>query len=313
MPMFRHDLPQVKDKLFLTDGGLETTLVFLENVQLPMFASFPLVVDEKGRRRLRDYYRPYLQIARERNLGFILDTPTWRASADWGEALGFSPKALTSVNRRAVALLEEIRNEADHPAPLVISGIIGPRGDGYRPDSRMTADEAQHYHGAQMRTFADTEADMVSAVTLPYVDEALGITQAALDARIPLVLSFTVETDGTLPSGEELSDAIARIDDATGGYPAYYMINCAHPRHFEHVLQDGGGWTDRIRGIRANASTRSHAELDEATELDIGDPESLGQDYRRLRGKLRRLCVMGGCCGTDHRHLKAICEAVLPQ
>ncbi|HEX2526026.1 MAG TPA: homocysteine S-methyltransferase family protein [Geminicoccus sp.] len=312
MPRFRHDLPQMREGLFLTDGGLETTLVFLENVPLPMFASFPLVVDEQGQERLRSYYRPYLEIARERGLGFILDTPTWRANADWAKLLGYGPTALASVNRRAVALLEAIRDEADHPAPLVISGIVGPRGDGYRPDSRMTAEDARSYHHAQIATFAETEADMVSAVTLNYAEEALGIARAAADVDLPLVLSFTVETDGRLPSGQQLRDAVATVDDATGGSPVYYMINCAHPSHFRHVLEDGGQWLDRIGGIRANASARSHAELDEATELDIGDPKALAQDYRRMRDQLRRLCVMGGCCGTDHRHLRAICEAVLP-
>ena len=287
--------------------------MFLEGVQLPMFASFPLAVDEAGCARLCRYYAPYLAIARERGLGFILDTPTWRANADWAKLLGYGPTALACVNRRAVALLEAIREEADHPAPLVISGVVGPRGDGYRPTACMTTHEAQEYHHAQLATFAETAADMVSAVTLNYPEEALGIARAAADVGLPLVLSFTLETDGLLPSGGSLRDAIAKVDDATAGFPAYYMINCAHPRHFEHILhEDGGDWLARIRGIRANASTRSHAELDEAIELDIGDPGQLGQEYRSIQQILPHLCVMGGCCGTDHRHIRAICEAVLP-
>jgi S-methylmethionine-dependent homocysteine/selenocysteine methylase len=193
----------------------------------------------------------------------------------------------------------------------VITGVVGPRGDGYRPSARMTVAEARNYHATQIRTFAETEADMVGAFTLNYPQEAIGIAMAAAEADMPVSLSFTLETDGRLPSGDELRDAIAAVDEATGGYPAYYLINCAHPRHFERVLAKGGAWLDRIRGIRANASTRSHAELDEATELDIGDPVSLGQDYRTMRSTLRHLCVMGGCCGTDHRHVRAICEAVL--
>ena len=127
---------------------------------------------------------------------------------------------------------------------------------------------------------------------------------------MPAAISFTLEIDGKLPSGDTLADAIARTDAETGAYPAYYMINCAHPTHFEHVLRDGGAWTKRIRGLRANASARSHAELDESTELDDGNPEELGVQYRELRSLLPQLTVVGGCCGTDHRHVAAICKAM---
>ena len=312
MSRYRRNLPQLGDDLFLTDGGLETTLIFLEGVELPLFASFTLVADEAGCGQLRRYYQPYLEIARAYGVGFILDTPTWRANADWAQQLGYGPAALACINRRSVSLMESIREMAAHPEPIVISGIVGPRGDGYRPSSRMTAAEAQAYHHSQLATFADTAADMASAVTMNYPEEALGIAKAAAAVDLPVVLSFTLETNGMLPSGDSLQDAIACVDDVTGGYPAYYMINCAHPRHFEHILNSPGGWQDRIGGVRANASTRSHAELDEATELDIGDPEALGMEYRSMRESLRRLTVMGGCCGTDHRHIRAICEAVMP-
>jgi homocysteine S-methyltransferase len=313
MPRYRHDLPQMRGDLFLTDGGLETTLVFLEGLDLPLFAAFPLLADEKGQEQLRRYYLPYLELAKERGMGFVIDTPTWRASQDWATRLGFDAAALDGLNRRAVALAEELRDEfAQATGPLVISGAMGPRGDGYRADFRMSAAEAKDYHAAQIGSFADAGADFVSAVTLNYPEEAIGVALAARAAAMPVVLSLTVETDGRLPSGDLLPDTLAAVDDATDGYPAYYMINCAHPSHFAHVLADGGGWLDRIRGIRANASALSHAELDEATELDSGDPAALAADYRALRQTLRHLCVVGGCCGTDHRHVRAICEAVAP-
>lgn len=307
MSKYRRRLPQLGDDLFLTDGGLETTLVFIDKLDLPCFAAFDLLKDEDGTERLRRYYDRYVGIAKDCGTGFILEAPTWRANSDWGERIGYDAHALADANRRAIGLLLEIRAAHETPGlPMVVSGNLGPRGDGYRADVRMDVETARGYHAPQVETFAGTDADMISALTLNYVEEAVGIVQAARDAGIPVAISFTVETDGRLPSGESLGEAITRTDDATGGYAAYFMINCAHPTHFEHVLRKAGAWRERIRGVRANASKRSHAELDESTELDIGDPRELGEEYRRLQELLPNLTVLGGCCGTDHRHVEAI-------
>jgi homocysteine S-methyltransferase len=302
-------LPLLEGGTFITDGGMETTLIFQKGIDLPEFASFVLLDDPAGIAALRDYYAPYVEIAREGGVGILLDTPTWRANADWGARLGYSPEALADVNRRAVALLEDLRSELGGEPPLVISGCVGPRGDGYRADERMTAAEAAAYHLPQITTFADTTADLVSALTLTYAEEAVGIVRAAQSAGVPVVVSFTVETDGRLPSGQSLPDAVAEVDAETDGAAAYFMINCAHPTHFEHVLGETGAVADRIRGIRANASTKSHAELDESDELDSGDPVDLAARYRALREPLPKLTVVGGCCGTDERHVAEICRA----
>lgn len=313
MPRYRHALPQLDGTVFLTDGGLETCLVFLEGIDLPCFASFPLIADETGQETLTRYFEPYLQTAAACGAGFILDTPTWRANADWGERMGYTASALADVNRRSVTWAARLRDAfATERMPIVINGVIGPRGDGYRADTRMSVAEAERYHGAQIKTLDGTEADVVSALTMTYVEEAIGIVRAAQGRDMPVVISFTVETDGRLPSGEALPAAIEQVDQATGGGPAYYMINCAHPTHFSGVIEADAPWLDRVRGVRANASTRSHAELDAATELDAGDPADLGRQYRALRGRMKRLSVLGGCCGTDHRHIAAICEACLP-
>jgi S-methylmethionine-dependent homocysteine/selenocysteine methylase len=311
MALYRSALPQMNGRIFLTDGGLETTLVFLEGVELPAFAAFPLIEEQEGRERLKRYFEPYLATARDRNVGFVLDTPTWRANTDWGRKLGYSPERLATINRRSVDFAAGLRETAGASAPIVVNGVIGPRGDGYQVGTAMTAEEARSYHEAQVVGFERSAADMVTAVTMTYVEEAVGIAEAAKEHGLPAAISFTVETDGRLPSGDSLKEAIRAVDRATGDYPAYYMINCAHPRHFEGVLAGAEPWLDRIRGIRANASTRSHAELDEARDLDAGDPVQLGRDYRGLRGRLRHLSVMGGCCGTDHRHIAAICEACM--
>jgi homocysteine S-methyltransferase len=306
----RGQLPHLAGGTFITDGGMETTLTFDEGIELPHFASFVLLDDASGLAMLRAYYTSYLDIAAQHGVGIVLDTPTWRANHDWGERLGYSAEALADVNRRGVALLEELRSTAQGKPQLIISGCIGPRGDGYRVDNAMTAEEAQHYHEPQVATFASTAADLVSALTLTYADEAVGVARAAHAAGIPSVISFTVETDGRLPSGQSLRDAIEEVDDRTQGAVAYFMINCAHPMHFAHVLDEGGGWRDRIRGVRANASEKSHAELDEAEELDAGDPVALAGHYRELQKQLPNLSVVGGCCGTSDRHVAEICAAV---
>jgi homocysteine S-methyltransferase len=299
----RERLPQLKGDTFITDGGLETVLIFDYGLALPDFAAFVLLYDEQGRAALRSYYETYLAIARERRAGIVLDTPTWRANADWGARLGYSAEALADVNRRGVAFLEELTQEED--IDLVISGCIGPRGDGYQVGTTMTPEEAESYHEAQVRTFAGTSADVVSALTLTYADEAVGIARATERAGIPSIISFTVETDGRLPSGQSLKEAMTQVDEETGEAPAYFMINCAHPTHFEHVLGEGG--LGRLRGLRANASSKSHAELDEAEELDQGDPHELAEQYRSLRRLWPQLTIVGGCCGTDHRHVDEIC------
>jgi homocysteine S-methyltransferase len=307
----RAQLPQLSGGTFITDGGMETTLIFDDGFDLPNFASFVLLSDPNGIEALRAYYTAYLEIAAQHGVGIVLDTPTWRANPDWGDLLGYSSDALTEANRRGVALLEELRaTAADGNAQVIISGCIGPRGDGYRADSRMNAEEAQGYHEAQVVTFADTAADLVSALTLTYADEAVGVARAAEAAGIPSVISFTVETDGRLPGGQSLGDAIEEVDARTEGSVAYFMINCAHPTHFAHVLEEDARWRDRIWGLRANASEKSHAELDESEELDAGDPAALARHYRDLKTRLPNLSVVGGCCGTNHRHVAEICAAV---
>lgn len=313
MARYRSTLPQLGDKLWLTDGGIETTLIFNEGIDLPDFASFHLLRNADGRRQLRRYFATYAEIARRYQLGLILESATWRASADWGARLGYSQAALADANLDAIRLLEEIRSELEtDTTPMVISGNVGPRGDGYVPDSSMSPEQAEEYHGRQIAVFADSPADMVCAATMNYVEEALGIVRAAQRVAMPVAISFTVETDGNLPTGQTLRSAIEQVDEATSYYPAYYMINCAHPTHFDHVVSERGHWRDRIRGVRANASRRSHAELNEATEVDAGNPVELAEQYARLTDRLPHLNVMGGCCGTDHRHVEHIAEACSP-
>lgn len=298
------------ERLFIGDGGLETTMIFREGIELPEFAAFTLLAEPGGREALRRYYRDFIEIARRHGTGFTLDTPTWRASSGWGEKLGYSATAIADVNREAVELGAEIRAEAGE-APIALCGVLGPEGDAYHPESVLSGEEAQAYHSPQVEVFAAAAAgvDMVAAYTLTYAEEAIGMVRAAGSAGVPISIAFTVETDGRLPSEEPLGEAIERVDAETANAAAYFMVNCAHPTHFGPAVERGGAWLKRLGGIRANASKMSHEELDNAEDLDDGDPAELASEYRALEPKLPALRVIGGCCGTDKRHIAAICDA----
>lgn len=313
MSKYRNNLPNGKDRLFLIDSGMETTFVFTDGIDLPAFAAYPLIAEARGRQRIRDYYRQHARIAADAGTGFILESVGWRANRDWGAQLGHDTDALASFNRESIRLLEDLRNELETPAmPVVISGCVGPRGDGYVAGSAMSVTEARGYHADQILTYASTGADQVTAMTMTNAEEAAGIALAARLANIPVAISFTLETDGCLPTGQSLKDAIAFVEDRSGRTPAYYMINCAHPDHFWHVLEPGAEWMQRLKGLRANASRMSHEELEACTELDAGNPLELGQLYGDIRKRFANFTVLGGCCGTDVRHIGAIAGACCP-
>lgn len=311
MTKYRDDLPQLGDKVFLSDSGLETTMIFHEGLELPYFAAFTLLDSHEGRAVLRRYFDRHIDIARQRKMGFVLDTPTWRANADWGRKLGLSDADLARINGQSVAFVGAIRDELETAdSPMVVNGVVGPRGDGYNPAFIMSEAEAEDYHRPQIDAFAAAGADMVSAITMTNLNEAIGIARAARKAGMPAVISFTVETNGVLPTGQPLAEAITATDAATDRAPAYYMVNCAHPSHFQDKLESGSGWMKRVRGIRANASRKSHVELDESTEIDIGNPAELSFEYAAIRSVHPQITVLGGCCGTDHRHIEQISSKV---
>jgi homocysteine S-methyltransferase len=310
--MYRNALPQLSDEVFLTDSGLETDLIFHGGFDLPEFAAFVLVDETRGMAALDTYFRRHADIAARHGCGVILEAPTWRASRDWGSRIGYQEAELRRVNQDAVDLVSRVRGDylGAATSPVVISGCIGPRADAYRPAAVMDEDEAENYHAGQIDILAGTDVDLVHAMTITYAAEAIGIARAAACAGVPAAISFTTETDGRLPDGTSLTDAVAAVDAATGCAPVYYGVNCAHPSHFESVLPTGAIGA-RVRSVRANASRKSHAELDESATLDAGDPIELSHDYVRLRAQHPRISIFGGCCGTDARHVQAIADALL--
>ena len=312
MARYRDALPQLSDDLFLMDAGLETDIIFNHGVEIPEFAAHTLLPDPKGRETLVNYFREHLSLAGATDAGFVLDSQTWKAHLHWAKDLGASEDDLRQANHEAIAFISGLRDEfSGNVRPIVLNGLIGPRGDAYAPEEEIAANEAEQYHSKQIGWLAETEADMVTALTFTQSDEAIGVVRAAQVAELPIVVSFTVETDSNLPTGQPLGAAIQAVDDATEQAAAYFMVNCAHPDHFSHVLEDGD-WSRRIRGIRCNASRKSHAELDESEFLDDGDPVELGGQYKAIHTKMPWLNVFGGCCGSDLRHVTEIAHALTP-
>lgn len=302
---YRENLPQLRAATpFLAWTGMETDLIFNCGVDLPGFASFPLLERAETRAIVLDYYRAQIRLAAEFGLGTILESTTWMANLDRAAPLGYGAGQLAEINCDAIALMTEARAAETH-APVVLSANVGPRGDGYG-EGDMSAAQAEAYHRPQIAALARTNVDVVSAYTMTNAAEAIGIVRACASLGLPVVVAFTVETDGRLPDGQPLAEAIAATDAATDAAAAYYMVNCAHPEHFDTVLNG----SHRLKGLVVNASRCSHAELDEAETLDDGNPEELGAQIGALARAYPEICVVGGCCGTDMRHLRHMARAV---
>jgi S-methylmethionine-dependent homocysteine/selenocysteine methylase len=297
---------------YVTDGGIETDLIFHHGVDAPEFAIFPMVEDEAGRALLTRYFDDYAAIAAKAGVGLTLDAPTWRANPDWADKLGYDVTALDRVNRAAIEFMQGLREtfvSRYGVTDIKVGGLHGPRGDGYVAGEDADPDEAAEYHAAQVRSAASAGADQVTVLTMTGPGEAIGFVRAVRDVGLPAAVGFTVETDGRLPDGTMLRDAIARVDAEEA--PDYFIVNCAHPTHVAPALEGDGdpddrAWLGRIQGLRPNASRMSHAELDEASELDEGNPGELATGVDTLRAKLRYLRIVGGCCGTDSRHVAAL-------
>lgn len=313
MSKYRNDLPFGSDRYFLTDGGMETDFIFHHGIDIPDFATFELLKKPAMEDFIRDYFKQYTDIANKNGAGFILGGLTWRANNDWGAKFGYdTPEKVDAVVKKVIQYLNKVRNELEtEDMPIVISGSLGPRGDGYDPGNPISTESAKEYHSAQIRSFYESDTDFVSALTMANAPETLGIVLAAKEIDMPIAVSFTVETDGNLPTGMSIKEAIEIIEEKSDAYPIYYMINCAHPTHFAHILKESGKWKDRLMGIRANASKCSHEELDNATELDDGNPLEFGKEYQDILAHNPQIKIIGGCCGTDHRHVDEAAKACL--
>lgn len=307
MAIHRETRPQLQGGLFLDYAGMETDIIFNRGRDLPGFAAYPLLESEDGRKMLTEYMKALIAVAASHDAGVILESPTWLANRDRAADLGYTPERLALLNKQAIELMTRVRSEAGD-LPTIICGVIGPRDDAYAPSAQMSAEQAEAYHAEQVAVLAQADVDMIGGYTLAYPAEAAGMVLAIKKSGIPAMISFTVETDGRLPTGQSLGEAIEEVDATTDGYASYFMINCAHPDHFTGILSDAP-WMQRLRGVMVNASRCSHAELDEADELDDGDPLELGQQIAEIQRRFPQITIVGGCCGTDMRHITQIAQS----
>ncbi len=299
-------LPHETDRKFLVYAGTGTDLIFNHGVELPGFASFPLLENPETRAILAQQMRDLVELSADMGLGCILDAPTWMANADRAAPLGYDAERLRAVNKDGVALMEEVRQGSGRDDVLV-SACIGPRYDPYADIPPISVGQARAYHNAQLSALKETSVDLVTGYTFNRTGEAAGCILASQDIGLPIIMSLVVETDGCLADGTPLIDAIDQIEAQTDGSALFYMVNCAHPTHFADVIKAH----PRLKGVVANASSCSHAELDEAEELDDGDPVQLGQEIAAAMRDNPSIQVFGGCCGTDMRHLKQMALEVL--
>lgn len=312
MSRYRTELPQLSGDLFLADAGIETDLIFNHGIEIREFAAHTLLSETAGREALANYFRPFLRLAKQYDAGFILDSQTWKAHRHWASDLQSAPEELRQANRDSIQFISELRDEFPDNKPIVLTGIVGPRGDAYSPDQLIEANQAREYYREQVGWLSETECDMVCGTTFTQAGEAIGLVLACNELEMPVVISFTVETDGSLPTGQSLGEAIVSVDDATNCGASYFAVNCAHPDHFFHVLKDQP-WGKRIKAMRCNASRQSHAELDACEVLDDGNPTELGSQYREVAQRMPWINIFGGCCGTDLRHVTQIAESVSDQ
>ncbi|KAA3605513.1 MAG: homocysteine S-methyltransferase [Planctomycetota bacterium] len=313
MSLYRNQLPQFSQELFLADAGIETDLIFNHGIAIREFAAHTLLETDSGRKAVASYFRGFLALAQQLGTGFILDSQTWKAHLHWAKDLACSEAELRQANHDSIAFIANLRQEfSSRSKAIVLNGLIGPRGDAYAPEHQAAIEEAEAYHGRQLEWLAETEVDMVTATTFTQSEEAAGVIRAGKRVGLPVVVSFTVETDGRLPGGQPLAEAIEQVDQETDQGAAYFMVNCAHPDHFQHVLQEEA-WAQRIRGLRCNASRKSHAELDQSESLDDGNPVEFAEQYVALRSRMPWLNVFGGCCGSDLRHVSQVARRLTAQ
>ena len=303
-------LPQLQGRNMTCGGGFETWLQYVDGFTLRHFCAFELLNDERGVACLTDYHRKLVEAAVENGFGVINEGLHYRASRDWGELIGFSKEALEEINIRGIEFYKDFAREYDSPeTPMIVGGVIGPRGDAYNVGRTPDAAEAEDYHSEQILTFKKAGADVVTAATFSSIEEATGLARAAKSADMPVVISFFVARGGKLKGGETLEEAISAVDAATESAPAYYMINCTHPSEFTPGLTDGD-WTRRLGGFMPNAVAMETLDLCKLGHLEDGDPEELGGQMADLARRFPHINVWGGCCGTDGRHIGQITRQV---
>jgi S-methylmethionine-dependent homocysteine/selenocysteine methylase len=298
------------DRLILTDGGIETRIMFETGITLPPYVQVTgLVKDPAGGPVLCRIYESYIAAARSFGLPVVIGTPTFRASMNFVLQAGLDGTgAVRRLNADAAAMHREIRAQSDH-RPIYIAGVIGPSGDAYRPEESLSAEEAREYHSLQAGTLAQSGVDFLYAPTFPAVEEALGAAMAMGATGLPHVVSFVLERNGRVLDGTPLHAAIERIDAAASPAPLFYSISCVHPSIAATALRDEAVFSNlvarRLNEFKANSSPLSPEELVQLDHPEGDDPDLFAAEMWKIHEDFG-LRVLGGCCGTDDRHIRAL-------
>ncbi len=295
---------------WLTEGGIETEIMYKWGHDMPHFAMFPLLERAAAAADIRGMYRRYLDVAARHGFAALIGGFDYRASPDWGALLGYSDEGLAEANLRSIDFLRGLAREYRDGLPDArIAGYVGPRGDAYSLNRTITEDEAAEYHAVQLATLKRAGVDLAWAVTFNNPAEARGVVRAAREIGVPLALSFSLTSSSRLASGQTLAEAVQSVDAASDGYPAFYALNCSHPLEFEPALTPGA-WQDRLRCIRPNAARIDKIALCKLGHLEEGDPHELGRQMADVARRFPQMDIWGGCCGTCESHLEEIARRV---
>jgi homocysteine S-methyltransferase len=297
--------------LYLSEGGQETEIMYKHGHDLPEFAMFPLLDDAKARADLDAMYARYLESAAASGFAALMGGLDYRASPDWAEKLGYSRETLREAQLRSIDFLREAAKPFAGQLPdILIAGVIGPRGDAYKLNRTITAQEAEEYHSVQLGTLREANVDLVSAMTFNNIPEAVGLSRAAKRVGLPIILNFTLDSSSRLRSGPTVREAIEAVDAEAGdAHPECYGLNCSHPIEMAPALEPGG-WFKRVRSLRPNAALMEKQALCKIGHLVDGDPPELGAQMGALAHRYPHLDIWGGCCGTWDTHLNHIAKNV---
>ncbi|MBW2409401.1 MAG: homocysteine S-methyltransferase family protein [Deltaproteobacteria bacterium] len=293
--------------VILTEGAVIERLRRDPAVELdPYIANAGLIYDQAGKQAMTRIYRQYIDIASRYRLPMIVSAPTWRASSERINKSAYSGRE--TMVKDCADFINRIRQDVSQSADCIyIAGLIACRGDSYEPREALTADKAEAYHRLQAQELAHAGVDFILAATLPAVSEALGIAAALSQCAIPYSLSFVIRSDGRVLDGTPLQAAIEKIDAAVNPGPLFYQINCVHPAIFRKAIEQSEPGFDRLLGLQANTSEKSPEELDGLGYLDTSEPEEFAESMLALHTHFG-LKIIGGCCGTDHRHIEEIAK-----
>lgn len=275
----------------------------------PDIANAGMVYDENGAAILASIYREYIETAKPFDLPIVILTPTWRASGERLERAGFLGK---DVNRDCFEFLARVRDGYGmYAEKILVGGILSCRGDAYNTADALDADEAQAYHAYQVGRLASAGVDFLLASTIPASKEAAGMAAVMAECGLPYIISFIIRPSGKLLDGTPLVEAIAEIDVSVSPQPTAYMLNCVHPANARRTIAAGPNNSaqlkSRLIGLQGNASRMSPEELDGRVELDADPPERWARAMLSLHDDFD-MRILGGCCGTDNRHIARLVE-----